>query len=281
MQDKIMSISSINIKPILATSEAHNQRKVELDYNYPNLKKNNEQFIVSSVAERRQKIEEYCKKKSGRKLQKNATPIREAVVNLNADHSIDNLKIFASELQKTFGIDCFQIYLHRDEGKSENELNHHAHMVFDWQDKKTGKMVRLNKIQMSQMQTMTARILEMERGELKVNSNRERLEPIEYKRQQEEKKIELLKEKKKELNNRIDQLESETKRLNENTKQIEGDFTHFSTTFSKQATQSSLKERNEQRERLKRLRAKLLNVLKRKEIEERRGRKGNDQGMTI
>ncbi len=92
-------------------------------------------------------------------------------------------------LKKSKGIKCIQIHIHRDEGKSKDDLNYHAHMIFDWQDEKTGKMLRLNKLDMSEIQSLVAKSLNMKRGILKTNSNRERLEPIEYKRQQEELKL--------------------------------------------------------------------------------------------
>ena len=89
-------------------------------------------------------------------------------------------------MEEKFGVKCFQIHIHKDEGKTEDKLNLHAHMVFRWQDMETGKTKRVNKAGMSQLQTLVANTLSMDRGELKTNSNRERLEPIEYARQQEE-----------------------------------------------------------------------------------------------
>ena len=132
------------------------------------------------------KIESYCKATSKRKLQKNATPIREAVVLIKPDHTMEDLVDLADKIKDEFGIECFQIHIHRDEGKSRDDLNLHAHMVFRWQDMETGKTMRVNKLGMSQLQTLVANALGMERGKLKENSNRERLEPTEYKRQQEE-----------------------------------------------------------------------------------------------
>lgn len=184
-----MPISSINFKPAKSSSESHNNREVKLDYNYPELEKDNESWSKESIADRRAKIETHCKEVSGRKLQKNATPIREAVVNLDKEHSMDDLLNVAERLRVEKQIDCFQIHIHRDEGKSKDDLNYHAHMIFDWQDKEKGTMLRLNKVDMSQIQTIVAQELGLQRGELKENSNRERLEPIEYKRKQEQLKV--------------------------------------------------------------------------------------------
>lgn len=188
-----MAVSSIHFSAIKENSTSHNERKAELDYVYKDLSQDNESWKSHEVDEKLKEIQSSCKEISGRKLQKNAIPIREAVVNLNKHHTMDDLKRLSRHIEGHTGIECFQIHIHRDEGKSRLDLNYHAHMVFGWQDKKTGKMLRLNRTDMSKMQTLVAKSLDMERGELKVNSNRERLEPIEYKRQEEEKKLSLLK----------------------------------------------------------------------------------------
>lgn len=123
-------------------------------------------------------------------MQKNAEPIREAVVNLQPHHTVEDLQKLAEVLSNRFKIDCFQIHIHKDEGLQQadgsRKLNHHAHMLFDWQDKDTGKTLKHSRIEFSQIQTVVAEVLEMERGEFKSNTNRERLEVVEYKVQQEE-----------------------------------------------------------------------------------------------
>jgi hypothetical protein len=191
-----MSKSSIHFREALSTSEAHNLREVPLDYNRKDLEKNNESFILTKVDDRLKEVKNHCKEVSGRKLQKNAQIIREAVVNLTAETTMDDLKKLSNQLNEEFGINCFQIHIHKDEGhvlpNGEFKINHHAHMLFDWQDKKLGTILKINRAQLSQMQTVVADVLKMERGVLKVNSNRERLEPIEYKKQEEEKKYKLL-----------------------------------------------------------------------------------------
>ena len=209
-----MSKSSINFKPVKSNSEHHNFRQGPLDYVMEDLSGNNQSWSVDSIQNRTDEIKKHCKEVSGRKLQKNANPIKEAVVNIQPHHTIEDLKTLASELENRFGIQCFQIHIHRDEGKSRDEINHHAHMVFDWQDKSKGTVLNLNQLKMSQIQTLVANTLGMERGELKTNSNRERLEPIEYKRQQEELKLQQLQQqnadleqKKNEVRARIEDLD--------------------------------------------------------------------------
>lgn len=216
----LMAIASINFKPVKANSTVHNERLTELDYINEDLTSLNEQWKVDEISTRHQSIALLTKEKTGRSLQDKATPIREAVVNINPTHSMNDLQGLANKLKDQFGIDCFQIYIHKDEGHWQShdnwKGNYHAHMVFDWQDKNTGKSFKLNRESMSKIQTLVADHLQMERGELKENTNRERLEPIEYKRAQEQKRFEELQQqnadleqKKNEVAARIAKLEGE------------------------------------------------------------------------
>lgn len=175
-----MAKSSIHFNPVKGNSESHNLRQTPLDYTLgADLTATNESWVDDKIRSRQSDIEAHCRNVSGRKMNKNATPIREGVVNLNANHSLADCRRLGDALRDKFQIDCFQIHIHRDEGKSREERNYHAHMVFDWQDKSTGKMLRLNKLAMSQIQTLVADSLEMERG--KEGSQAVRLEAQAYK----------------------------------------------------------------------------------------------------
>jgi len=219
-----MATASINVKAVTSTSEIHNTRAQSLSYVIEERIKLNESWPAiedrQSIADREKEVRSLCKKLSGRKMRSSATPIREAVVNLGEETTMDDLLNLKDVLKEKFKVECFQIHIHRDEGRLVDEKgktqytkvkggwkspegkiikdpteqnpnlqfkeNKHAHMVFDWQNKDTGKMIRHGKGIMSQMQTETAKALKMDRGELKTNSNRERLEAIEYKREQEQ-----------------------------------------------------------------------------------------------
>tara|TARA_Y100001954_G_scaffold66900_1_gene72787 strand:- start:109 stop:1077 length:969 start_codon:yes stop_codon:yes gene_type:complete len=187
-------IASINFKPVKANSTRHNERIGELDYVYSDLTQNNESWKVDEINKRYDAIAKLTKEKTGRKIQAKATPIREAVLNLSAHHTMEDVQDFAKNIEDSYGIQAFQIHIHRDEGKSRDDLNYHAHILWDWQDKKTGKSFKLNRKDISMIQDLTASSLGMVRGELKENSNRERLEAVEYKRQQEQKRLESLQE---------------------------------------------------------------------------------------
>lgn len=196
--------ASINFKSVKSNSEHHNNREGELKYVHSELTENNYNNQKQTIYEAEIECREYCQKVSGRKMMANATPIREAVVNLTEQTTEKDLFKLSKALRNNFGIDCFQIHIHRDEGKEKDELNHHAHMLFKWVDKreeiegkknpKHGKVLRLGRADMSRIQDLVADTLGMERGQRKTNHDVTRLEAVEYKVQQEEKKLKALQE---------------------------------------------------------------------------------------
>lgn len=221
--------ASINFKGVKNNSEHHNERKSELSYVHPELIKDNQHWKPTfemlgnneaSVSRVYDLIQNNVKKKTGRGLYKNAEPIKEAVINLLPHHSLDDLKKLSESIYERFNIQCFQIHIHRDEGKKDDvtgeiKINHHAHMLFTFHNLESGKMIRLKPKDLSQMQTLVAKELGMERGELRENSNTERLEAIEYKAAQERKKLEKLKEE-------IVQLQKVKENVNEQVSKLVG-----------------------------------------------------------
>jgi len=188
--------SSIHVNVVQNNSEAHNKREEKLDYVYEDLSKNNESWEQSKISDRLQAIKDHCLEKSGRKLQKNAEPIREAVVNIKSTTTMVDLRRLSDELQKELKIEAFQIHIHRDEGKSREELNHHAHILFDWQDKDKGTTLKFDKQGLSRMQNIVADVLDMERG---VTSDKKHLKALQFKNQQEAEKLAFLMNKTAEL----------------------------------------------------------------------------------
>ena len=177
-----MPQTSIHIKPCkVISSEAHNKREKELDYVINSLSPNNEFWelikgkpLASYVEETRRLVKE----KTGRKMQLKAVPLHEAVVVINKSTTMDDLKRIAKRFKDRFGIEAVQIAIHRDEGKDAQHLNLHAHMVFDWYNHETGKSIRTSKADTSEMQTICAEELEMERGE---SSSKKHLDAQMYK----------------------------------------------------------------------------------------------------
>jgi predicted DNA-binding protein YlxM (UPF0122 family) len=131
----------------------------------------------------RKELEILVKKKTGRAMQKKATPLREGVFLFTAEHSNEDVVNSLKGISKRFGIRPIQIHLHRDEGHYEKHTNIwkpnlHAHVIFEWIDRKTGKSFKLDRKDMSEMQTHFAERLSMERGKKSLKTH---LNAVEYK----------------------------------------------------------------------------------------------------
>ena len=188
--------TSINFKVAKSDSEIHNFRKKSFDYIRKDLTPKNEYWMEQKIADRFQKIESYCKEKSGRKLQKNAIPIREAVVVIKENTTMQDLQNLSKRLEEELNIRIFQIAIHKDEGHYDKDTkewkpNYHAHLVADWQDLQTGKTLKHQSFHYSKMQDLAAECLEMERG---VSGSLARLEAVEFKIKKKEEDLKILEE---------------------------------------------------------------------------------------
>ncbi|MCC3214567.1 plasmid recombination protein [Chryseobacterium sp. X308] len=195
--------TSINFKAVKTDSEAHNFRRKTFDYIKKDLTGKNEYWVGDKISDRLKLIETYCKEKSGRKLQKNALPIREAVVVIKENTTMQDLHKLSKRLEEELKIRIFQIAIHRDEGHYDKDSkewkpNYHAHLVADWQDLETGKTLKHQSFHYSKMQDITAECLEMDRG---VSGSKGRLEAIEFKIQKKEEEFLL-------LNNKITEIKA-------------------------------------------------------------------------
>ncbi len=203
--------TSINFKGAKSDSETHNFRKKSFDYIRKDLTLKNEYWMEDKILDRVHKIETYCKEKSGRKLQKNAMPVREAVVVIKEDTTILELHNLSKKLEEQLKIRVFQIAIHKDEGhydKDTNEWkpNFHAHLVADWQDLETGKTLKHQSFHYSKMQDLASECLGMERG---IAGSLSRLEAIEYKIKKKEEDLKILEERYNEMKAEIESKKSE------------------------------------------------------------------------
>lgn len=166
----------------VAYSDAHNTRVKALGYVKQERTKNNEgeffdpRTLPTIVADIAKKV----KANTGRKLQKNAAPIREEVIVCNEDTTLDQLKAYVSEHTKRFGTTPLRLFIHRDEGHEATPQdiedgkaeqvgewigNFHAHFVYSiygeatkWRNGKLGRGACRT------LQDMAAKHLCMERG---------------------------------------------------------------------------------------------------------------------
>lgn len=187
--------TSIHVQPVKGGSEQHNKREKELDYIRPELSHLNEYWEKDTQTDRLENIKSRYLKSTGQKMQSKATPIREAVVVIKSETTMEDLKRLSDAYRQRFGIDTFQIAIHKDEGypKGEWKPNLHAHLVFDWTNQETGKSLKLNRQDMVEMQTITAEVLQMDRG---VSSDKQHLTAQQYKSFAEEAKLKQLEEEK-------------------------------------------------------------------------------------
>ena len=115
------------------------------------------------------------------------SPIREGVLLVRSDTTLADVRKFGEECQRRWGITPLQVFIHRDEGHyaipgdtATWKPNLHAHIVWDWMNHDTGKSCKLNVKDMSEMQTVWAECLEMERGTSKKLTGKEHLERTDF-----------------------------------------------------------------------------------------------------
>ena len=204
-----------HFKAASISADKHNKREKQLDHPRPELQPENTREWIWEVEDkesvymmRKRAEREYYEKertiigKNGcsytthRSLPKNAEPVKEAVVVIKEDTTIDEVKKWAFECQEKYGVRPVGVYLHLDEGhwgeldedagqtedmyrrtdgkewKRLNEKgnweywkpNFHAHVVFDWFDHDKACCINLGRKIMSDMEDDLARQLGMERG---------------------------------------------------------------------------------------------------------------------
>lgn len=190
-----MKATSVHVKPAKGGCEKHNRRTKKLDHVFEDLTANNESFTAQYSNTQRDTTFEsetkifrslYTQKHNGRKPPKNAIPVKEAVVVIKEDTTMEQLKHACQRCQERWGIRGFQIDIHRDEGHTASDgsrkLNLHAHILFKWFLNKTGTTIKLNRWDMAEMQDIFAEELEMERGK---SSSKKHLDAIQQKVQAE------------------------------------------------------------------------------------------------
>ena len=144
---------------------------------------------------------EYTDKKGVKRVRKGSSPIREGVVNIKPDTTMDDLLRYVNKVHEKWGITAIQIHMHKDEGHYENpedkstwQPNLHAHIIWDWIDHATGKSYKLNAEDMSEIQDMVAETLDMQRGLKKSETGLDHLERNDFILQKQENKKKQLQE---------------------------------------------------------------------------------------
>ena len=125
----------------------------------------------------------FTDKKGKQRVRQGCSPIREGVVNIKPDTTMEDLLRYVERVHERWGIRALQIHIHKDEGHYENtedpaswEPNYHAHIIWDWMDHNTGKSFKLNAEDMSAIQDLVAETLDMQRGQKKSETGIDHLE---------------------------------------------------------------------------------------------------------
>ncbi len=154
-----------------------------------------------------------------------ASPIRECVVVTEKDTKLKDLLRFTKEVEKKWSIKALQVHIHRDEGHCEvpgDEKtwvpNYHAHIIWDWMDHSTGKSIKLNADDMSEMQDMVAEALDMERGQKKSETGLDHLEREQFIKLKLEKEKKQLEEEKRKAQSEKDKAEKKAQEAKEEAK---------------------------------------------------------------
>lgn len=191
-----MAQTSINIRPIKAGSHEHNTREKELPYIRPELSHLNESWEDPNAPTIEQHLKEIkldYREHHGKALPKNATPIREGVVVIQEDTTLEQLKTACQMCEERWGIKAMQIHVHRDEGHHRAKTwkpNLHAQIIFSWYDFENHCTRKLKRQDTAEMQDLFAWALNMERG---VSSDKKHLNAVQYKNKAEEARKEELK----------------------------------------------------------------------------------------
>lgn len=175
-----MAKSYVHFDPV--KRGAYNKKRNNSDNIRPELSSLNESWTGQSLSARLAELKRLVKEKTGRAMQAKATPIREAIVLMNPDTTMDDLHRLAAKWREEFGIEVLQIHICRDSGHWNKEgrwiPNLYARMPADFTNHDTGKSLKLSPQQMAELQDVTAEVLGMERG---ASSNRKRLTALQYK----------------------------------------------------------------------------------------------------
>lgn len=114
-------------------------------------------------------------------------PIKEGVVVIKEDTTMKQLQHFCEVCKEHWGIMALQVFIYRDKGHygvpGDTVIckhNMYTHIVWNWMNYDIGKSCTLDEKNMSEMQTMSAECLEMQRGISREMTGKKHLERNDY-----------------------------------------------------------------------------------------------------
>lgn len=246
------NITSVHMQACkVGSSETHNLREKQLSYVVPEMSHLNESVIHEHIPEALARIEAKYTEVTGQKMQPTATPLKEAVLVIREDTTMEQVEKFGELCRQELGITPIQFHIHRDEGHYDSATkewkpNLHAHIVFDCtcrehrlverpakfsKEMKSkngkpptklidnyGKIVRLSKADMSRMQDLASIATGMERG---VASDKVHLDAQRYKAQVIAEEVKALEQARDDLGHTVRSLEGDIAAKEKEMKRID------------------------------------------------------------
>ena len=235
----------------VGSSETHNLREKQLSYVVPEMSHLNESVINEHIPDALARIEAKYTEVTGQRMQPTATPLKEAVLVIRDDTTIEQVEKFGELCRQELGITPIQFHIHRDEGHYDSATkewkpNLHAHIVFDCtcrehrlverpakfsKEMKSkngkpptklidnyGKIVRLSKADMSRMQDLASIATGMERG---VASDKVHIDAQRYKAQVIAEEVKALEQARDDLGHTVRSLEGDIAAKEKEMKRID------------------------------------------------------------
>ena len=235
----------------VGSSEIHNLREKQLSYVIPEMSHLNESVIHEHIPEALARIETTYTEVTGQSMQPAATPLKEAVLVIREDTTMEQVEKFGELCRLELGITPIQFHIHRDEGHYDSATkewkpNLHAHIVIDCtcrehrlverpakfsKEMKSkngkpptklidnyGKIVRLSKADMSRMQDLASIATGMERG---VASDKVHLDAQRYKAQVIAEEVKALEQTRDDLGHTVRSLEGDIAAKEKEMKRID------------------------------------------------------------
>ena len=246
------NITSVHMQACkVGSSEAHNLREKQLSYVVPEMSHLNESVIHEHIPEALARIETTYTEVTGQRLQPTATPLKEAVLVIREDTTMEQVEKFGELCRQELGVTPIQFHIHRDEGHYDSATkewkpNLHAHIVFDCtcrehrlverpakfsKEMKSkngklptklidnyGKIVRLSKADMSRMQDLASIATGMERG---VASDKVHLDAQRYKAQVIAEEVKVLEQTRDDLGHTVRSIEGDIAAKEKEMKRID------------------------------------------------------------
>ncbi len=166
-----MAKASINFQKTKHNSVAETTREFEAHYLLPKEHRKQNEFWSCGKSDS-QVFEAELQKatRKGGRVPKEENSLWEAVLNLNANHNLEDVQRVAKLIEEKFNITCSRIAVHKDEGHINErgivEYNYHAHINFvTYKDgKQNWRREHITPQNLSQLQTDIAKELNMTRG---------------------------------------------------------------------------------------------------------------------